>query len=212
MLLAVAVLAGLLAACGSDDDGSADETASSANAAFLRAMIPHHESAIEMAKLAVANGEHPQVRQLASNIVRTQGREIRRIRRIYRLLFGVPVKPNAGAHMQLGLSADAAGMSHGDMAELEGAKPFDKAFIDAMVPHHQGAIRMARAVKLKSEDVEIGRLADGIIQAQATEISDMNSWRESWYGARSPAGGVPKDAGADALPPEDQDSGEHMGH
>lgn len=31
----------------------------------------------------------------------------------------------------------------GDMSALDGAQPFDRAFIDAMVPHHQGAIRMA---------------------------------------------------------------------
>jgi uncharacterized protein (DUF305 family) len=36
-------------------------------------------------------------------------------------------------------------------------------------------------------------LAESILGAQAREIENMNAWRERWYGAPSPAGGVPAD-------------------
>lgn len=44
----------------------------------------------------------------------------------------------------LGLTMAQSGMTM-NMSALNGVKPFDRAFIDMMIPHHQGAIRMARA-------------------------------------------------------------------
>lgn len=94
----------------------------------------------------------------------------------------------------LGLPMDAMGMSM-QMSDLEGAKPFDRTFIDMMVPHHQGAIRMADAELEKGEDSDLKDLAKRIVAAQTKEIEEMNEWREAWYGGPSPAGGVPAEAG-----------------
>ena len=197
---AAAVLVALpwaLTACGADEDtqasaGSADERA------FLSAMVPHHESAVEMARAARSRARHPEIRELAQAIISTQRLEIRRMKDIHRRLFGEPLVADDGAHMRLGLSAAHAGMDHGGMAGLENARQFDRAFIDAMIPHHAGAIRMARAVLADAPDDEIVDLADGIIQAQSREIRRLNAWRVEWYGEKSPAGGVPRPARRDA--------------
>jgi uncharacterized protein (DUF305 family) len=85
---------------------------------------------------------------------------------------------------------DDMGMSM-KMGALKDAKPFDRAFIDEMIPHHQGAIRMARAELAKGSDPELKKVATAIVAAQKKEIAQMNSWREQWYGSPSPAGGVP---------------------
>jgi uncharacterized protein (DUF305 family) len=210
--LVVALLAAVLAlaACGGDGDGSATQ-ATEEERAFLQAMVPHHESAVRMAEMARDLGEHPQVRQLARTIVRAQASEIRQMRDIHERLFGGPLKPNQRAHERLGLSAAEAGMSHdGEDMLGNGAAPFDRAFIDAMVPHHQGAIRMADAVLADDPDGEIAELAQSIVSAQASEIERMNAWRMAWYGAPSPAGGVPAD---DARSGGDMDEGGgHEGH
>lgn len=208
LLLAVVVaLAMALGACG--DDADEDSAGSSnANPAFLEAMIPHHESAIEMAKLAKRRAEHPEVRQLAARIINTQRDEIRQIERIHQRLFEEKILPNPDAHEGLGLSAEEAGMAHMEpTAALADAKPFDKAFIDEMVPHHQGAIRMARAVLDETDDGGIRFLAEAIVTTQSDEIQQMNRWRRAWYGQASPAGGVPMDGatGADQME-------EHEGH
>jgi uncharacterized protein (DUF305 family) len=79
-------------------------------------------------------------------------------------------------------------------AGLTRARPFDRAFIDEMVPHHQGAIRMARAVMDTTEDSPMERLAEGIVSAQSREVREMNEWRTKCYGRPSPAGRVPKPA------------------
>ena len=69
--------------------------------------------------------------------------------------------------------------------------PFDRAFIDAMVPHHRSAIEMAKAAKTAGlTQPELVEIADNIISSQQTEIDQMLAWREDWYGSREldPAG------------------------
>lgn len=58
---------------------------------------------------------------------------------------------------------------------------FDLRFIDAMIPHHQGAIAMAKEVQQKSQQPELKKLAAEIIQAQEQEIAEMKQWRKNWY-------------------------------
>jgi uncharacterized protein (DUF305 family) len=66
-----------------------------------------------------------------------------------------------------------------------GRVPFDRAFIDAMVPHHQGAIAMAReAKKAGLAAPELLEIADDIIATQQAEIDQMLEWREEWFGTR----------------------------
>ncbi len=58
---------------------------------------------------------------------------------------------------------------------------FDRRFIDAMVLHHEGAIAMAEAAVQNSQRNEVKELAQKIISAQAGEIAQMKSWRQTWY-------------------------------
>jgi uncharacterized protein (DUF305 family) len=51
-------------------------------------------------------------------------------------------------------------------------------FITMMLPHHQGAVDMAKAVLLYTEDPEIRNLALGIITEQQNEIKIMQAWLE----------------------------------
>ncbi len=50
-----------------------------------------------------------------------------------------------------------------------------------MIPHHQGALVMAQDADQKSQRGEIKNLAQAIIQAQNTEINQMQQWRKAWY-------------------------------
>jgi uncharacterized protein (DUF305 family) len=68
-----------------------------------------------------------------------------------------------------------------DPQQLANQKPFDKAFIDAMIPHHQSAIYMARVALEKSKNTKIKELAQNIISAQQREIEQMTQWRQQWY-------------------------------
>jgi len=64
---------------------------------------------------------------------------------------------------------------------MENGKYSDKAFIDAMVPHHQGAIEMAEVAYQKSKNPRIKELAGNIVSDQQAEIEQMKQWREQWY-------------------------------
>lgn len=210
LTLLAALMAPALAGCGGDDDDQATR-ATPAEGAFLEAMVPHHQSAVAMAMLAKRRGQHARVTELGDAIVVAQEDEIAQMKQIHERLFGQPLLANEDAHSQLGLSADEAGMMHGmdAVARLRKEKPFDRAFIDEMVPHHQGAIRMARAVLAKSQDEAIQRLAKTIVSNQSGEIKAMNRWRRAWYGATSPSGGVPNGSPGPVIDGGDM---EHEGH
>ena len=206
----VLVFGFVIAGCGDDDDdmaghdmgggttaaeqgGSAQEQRDPTRG-FLEAMVPHHKSAIEMAEVAVERAEAPEIKKLAVAIRDAQGPEIKQMERIHERLFSSPLIEDETGHEALGLSAEEAGMGHGDAAMmLKEADPFDRAFVDEMVPHHQGAIKMAEAVLTKTDDAEVKKLAQAIIDAQTREITQMNEFRTKNYGGPVPE----KDKGSD---------------
>ena len=179
LLAASAAIVG--AGCG-DDDTSSQSSAmgNGTDAAFIADMTAHHQGAVDMAKLAQKQAEHAEVKELADDIVSSQEAEIATMKTIRDDMPGM--SEHGDAHM--GLDKHAMGMDM-DMAALETAKPFDRAFIDAMVPHHQGAIAMAKELLAKGEHPGLRRMADDIISAQTKEIAQMRKWREAWYGAPS---------------------------
>lgn len=153
---------------------------------FIEQMIPHHEDAIAMAEIALVKGEHVEIKQLAANIKKSQGEENEKMRAWYKSwygadvpetdLFGMNMSGRGGMMMHGGMMGDAT-----DLSRLETARPFDKEFIEQMIPHHQMAIMMASMVQRGSTKPEIIQLAKDIISAQTKEINDMRSWYESWY-------------------------------
>lgn len=203
--LLVAFLALITLIGGGDDEAAASQT----DGAFLTEMAPHHEMAIEMAKMAQDKAQHPEIRQLAGDIVAAQSSEIKTIDAIHQRLFDQPV--SMGAHGDLGLDAEMMGMDM-DMDALETAKPFDREFIDQMITHHRGAIAMAQIELAQGADQETKDLASTIISAQSKEIEEMNTWREQWYGSPSPSGGVPADGEFVAPPADSNGSMQGMEH
>lgn len=57
---------------------------------------------------------------------------------------------------------------------------FDKAFIKAMVIHHNEAIAMAKLAQKQSSRKEILKLAKNIISAQTKENEQMKVWKSEW--------------------------------
>ena len=143
---------------------------------FIDAMVPHHQGAIEMGEVALKNAEHEEIKELSRNIISTQQSEIEELKSIKKEEFGsssVPMEMSPEQMRGMGMMMDPQQLVH--------SGTFDKAFIDAMIPHHQSAIEMATVANEKSDNLRIKELAEKIVSAQKREIEQMKRWREQWY-------------------------------
>ncbi len=143
---------------------------------FIDAMDPHHQGAIAMARVALKNAEHEEMLQLSRNIVSTQQAEIEELKAIKKEEFGtsnVPMEMSPEQMQGMGMMMDPQQLAH--------EEPFDRAFIDAMIPHNVAAIEMAILARESTANPEIRELASGIVEAQEGEIQQMTGWRREWY-------------------------------
>ncbi len=179
---------------------------------FIDMMVPHHEGALGMARIAQQRAERPELRQLADDILRSQDTEISRMRQWRREWFGSDATPPMSKMPMLGGMASMAahsGQTTMDMAadieRLRSASgPIDIAFIDAMIPHHQSAIEAGRLALQQATRTEIKDLALSIIEAQQREIGQMQAWRLSWGNGNSGPPAAPKPGtGGHEVPGED---------
>lgn len=72
--------------------------------------------------------------------------------------------------------ADAMAKMHKDMMSVKPTGDADIDFVRGMIPHHQGAVDMAKVVLEKGKDPEIKKMAEQVIKAQESEILFMNNW------------------------------------
>ena len=143
---------------------------------FIDLMAPHHQGAVKMAQVALENAEHPELRQLAQNVITDQQFEIERLRLIKEREFGpsdVPMEMSSDEMEKMGMKEDPQ--------DLASQNPFDKAFINEMIPHHVAAIEIANVAIANTSNDEIREIAQGIAEAQEAEIEQMNTWLKEWY-------------------------------
>ena len=144
--------------------------------AFIDAMVPHHQGAIAMAEVTLKNAEHEEIIQLSRNIISSQQAEIEELKSIKQEEFGTSNVP-----MEMSMEQMRGMSMMMDPQSLAKENPFDEAFIDAMIPHHQSAIEMAQVALENSDNPKIKDLAQNIISAQQREIEQMKQWRKEWF-------------------------------
>ncbi|MFQ4138039.1 DUF305 domain-containing protein [Nodosilinea sp. PGN35] len=168
---------------GSMDLGPADE---SFDLRFIDAMILHHQGAVVMAEDTQQNSSRPEVQTLAGEIIAAQQIEIAEMQEWRQAWYpdapAEPVMYHADMGHMMPMSADMKSAMRMDMDLGVADDEYDLRFINAMIPHHEGALTMAEEALTKSSRPEIQALAEAIIASQQVEIDQMAQWRQDWYG------------------------------
>ncbi len=142
---------------------------------YIDMMIPHHQLAVDMAKIAQEKATHGELKGLANDIIRAQEDEIKRMGGWRNELTG-SATPNPDLSMALG---GMAGMDV-DLEKLKASPNFDRDFITAMIPHHQSAIDISKAALDSLKKSALHDLAKDIITTQQIEIDRMSGWLKAW--------------------------------
>lgn len=143
-----------------------------ADADFVKGMIPHHKGAVAMAQVELKYGKDETMRKLATDIIAAQNSEIDFMQK---WLKGQKLKSLKTSSAAKAAAAKPMENMMADMAITYSGNA-DTDFARGMVPHHQGAIGMAKVVLKFGKNAEIKKLAEGVVGAQTSEIALMNDW------------------------------------
>lgn len=144
---------------------------------FLDTMTAHHQGAVTMAGPVAAKAHHAEIKTLAANIISSQQTEIAQMKAWREKWFA-----GAAPAINMEMPGMSDSMMRMDMKKLDTLKgnEFDLEFIRQMIPHHEGAVVMAKEALKKSTKDEVKTLAKAIIAAQEAEIKQMDDWRTAW--------------------------------
>ncbi|KOV82456.1 DUF305 domain-containing protein [Nocardia sp. NRRL S-836] len=189
--LGVAAVA-LLAGCGGNDMAGTHAMTTTAPPAvsgrqdghneqdveFARAMIEHHRQALDMAAVVPGKSTNPAVTELGKRIAAAQAPEIEKMTG-WLAKWGAAPAPTSMPGMDHGSGHGSMPgmMTAEEMAKLNGATgaEFDRAWLEMMIKHHEGAVEMAEAEQEKGASAEARKLAEEVAEAQRAEITEMRN-------------------------------------
>lgn len=144
---------------------------------FIDSMAHHHAGAIAMAEMVLRKTDREELKEFARKIKEDQENENARMKSWRDQWY--PGKPSA-MNMELeGMKMGTMSDDHAKMMEAMG-KEFDTHFLDMMIPHHEGAVKMSRELLARGEHAELKSLAEEIIKEQESEIKKMKAWKAEW--------------------------------
>ena len=154
----------------------------SAEAGFARDMMVHHAQAVEMARIVEDKTKDPEIRSLSADIALTQQAQIGQMQG-WLDVWGLPPTGTEEPMAWMGHPTDGPMPGMATPAEIErlGELPPDKAdemFLRLMIPHHEAAIPMARAVMERSDDPVVDAFAEKVVASQRVEVRNMQQMLE----------------------------------
>ncbi|RRO19978.1 DUF305 domain-containing protein [Saccharopolyspora rhizosphaerae] len=173
--LSLAVLAG----CGQAENpvpaappGQTAPAHNDVDVMFAQGMVPHHEQAIEMSRMAAQRAGSPQVKDLAARISAAQGPEIDKMRGWLRDWNAQ--QSDHGAHSGHAMTGMMSSDEMINLGRTQGAE-FDQKFLMLMIKHHEGAVAMARTEVEKGSFPDAQQMAREIMISQQAEIDSMRT-------------------------------------
>ena len=143
---------------------------------FIADMIPHHQGAINSAKLVLAHAkDNAKLETLAHNIINSQEKEIAEFNDLLKGNKLSKTEINESAYKQFRRANKQAMRKMMKGMGIEESGNIQKDFLVAMIAHHQGAIDVSKIVLECSKDEKVRQIAQNIINAQEVEITQMKS-------------------------------------
>ena len=141
---------------------------------FMQGMIAHHAQAIYMSRLATSRGANPRLLKFANKIDQSQQAEIRLMQDW--LVANMQSAPDTSSWRTMTMPGM---LTPAQLATLDAARgpEFDKQFLNLMIQHHQGALKMVAdllATPLAAQDVDVSVFANDVVTVQTAEIGTMN--------------------------------------
>lgn len=145
------------------------------DAQFMQDMIPHHQQALEMAKLAPARTNSPDVLEIAGRIDASQNDEIAFMTQ-WLTRRGEARARSSDTHAHHTMRGMATPEQLQDLTEASGAD-FDRQFLTLMIAHHEGAIEMVEALMEQpgsAYDPVLFEFTNDITKDQSKEIESLH--------------------------------------
>lgn len=176
--LVAVLIAGSLGVATASAGAAQAQAYNSVDAEFTRMMIPHHYQALVMGDLVPDRSSDARMRSLASRIHIEQGLEITSMRGWQGRNDLPRTDPEAAYQELLGMPEMLERMGMATPADLErlaglSGTEFDVLFLNLMITHHEGAVRMLREVLLHGSDVELHQQAQDMMTTQRAQIAIM---------------------------------------
>jgi uncharacterized protein (DUF305 family) len=153
---------------------------------FIDGMMPHHAGALTMAQSVLQNSQRPELKKLANAIISGQTQEIATMQQWRKTWYpkqsATPMAWHSGMQHMMPMAPEQIKAMRMDMDLGKADADFDRRFLEAMIPHHEGAVVMAQDALAKSKRPEVQKMAKDIIASQQAEIDQMKQWRKDWYG------------------------------
>jgi uncharacterized protein (DUF305 family) len=152
---------------------------------FIDSMIPHHQGALVMAQEVIQKSKRPELISFAKGIITEQKKEIAQMqqwrKQWYPKASATPMMWHSAMNHEMAMTAEHKQSMMMSMSLGKADTGFDGRFLAAMIPHHQGAVTMAKDALKKSQRPQLQKLSQNIIASQQSEIDRMTQWQQKWY-------------------------------
>jgi uncharacterized protein (DUF305 family) len=152
---------------------------------FIDAMIPHHEGALIMAKDLGQKTKRPELQKLSKNIIDAQEKEIAQMKQWrkqwYPQAMATPMAWHGEMNHMMPMSTEQIEAMQMNIDLGSPDSEYDLRFLQAMIPHHEAAVIMAKDLAQKTKRPELQKIAQDILASQQAEIDQMKQWQQQWY-------------------------------
>ena len=137
---------------------------------FILNMIPHHQEAIDTSEIVAAQTSDPELKKFAQDVIQVQTSEVAQMEQWLKDWFQEEYTGNSNYQLMMG-----------DLTQFQG-KELERAYVEGMIAHHQGAIDMAKQVLTLNPRPEVQQMAEAIVTVQQTEVETLQGWLGTKYG------------------------------